>query len=363
MALYFIENFYYATPATIIARGEWDVLPGYDAPGIITNTSFTRNGLPQVIDFAGGLSKCLRKFLGKITAPGNTVTVGFAALFYAVPAGNKTFLQLREGNTVHISLGLDSNNQISAWRGDLTTLLVATSVNAKVTQEISIVYYHYIEVEVFVSDTVGTLKIWVNNTQVANLSGIDTQNGGVGFIDNIVFFQPGASADMCLTDVYALDQTGSFNNSRLGDCRVDALLPNADNAVSWAKGSGRLENYTYVDDTQVDSDTTYVFSTMAGQQDIYEFQNLPSVCDLSVKATSSFHVIRNEGPSANSINSLTKIGSTVYSSANNSITFPLSSDVSYTTTSAVYLQQTNPATGVAWTKDEINSTAFGIERV
>lgn len=362
MALYFIENFYGATPATLIARGEWDMLPNEYAPGISTNTSITRNGLPQVATFSSGLPTSIRKYLGKITAPGNTVTVGLAVWFNSVPVGNKRVLMLREGNTTHVSLGLDSNDQIAAWRGDLTTLLVATGVSGRVSNPLR--YYQYLEIEVFVSDTVGTLKIWVNNTQIANLSSIDTQNGGVGFIDNVVISQCGTNANTYITDIYALDQTGTFNNSRLGDCRVDLLLPSADNDVSWTKGSGgRLDNYTYVDDAQVDGDTTYVLSTTAGQRDIYEFQNLPSVCDLNVRATSTFHVVRNEGPSANSINSLTKIGSTVYSSANNSITFPLSSDVSYDTTSAVYLQQTNPATGVQWTKDDVNSAAFGIERV
>ena len=358
MALYFIENFRGSTLSTLISRGDWDTEVGTSPPFI--NTTDGRNWVSGVQMATVTSNRSARKFLGNISSPGRTVTVGFAVWVNQSAAGDRRVLRLKEAGTTHITFGLDANNQMAAWRGDLTTLLASTGIDARISNTFA--YWFYVEIQVLVSDTVGTLKIWVNNALVTDLSGIDTQNGGVGYIDNISF---GVGAgEYNLTDIYALDDTGPRNNSRLGDCRVDTLLPNADSSeVSWSKGSGSSANYTYVDDATMDSDTTYVFSGTSGQRDIYEFPNLPSVCDISVKATSTFHIVRNEAPSANAINSLSKIGGVVYSSAEASVALPLSSDVHYESTNAVYLQEVSPATGVSWTKDEINAAAFGIERV
>lgn len=210
---------------------------------------------------------------------GAKTTVGTAAAIYlsALPNQNAqvTPFDFRDAaNSSQIQVVIQSTGTISIYRGNKTTLL-DTTASPVITAEA----YQHIECMVFFSQTVGTVEVRVNGVTVTSLTGIDTVATSLVECSQINYGHIGTgSTTMDMDDIYAYDDTGSYNNTFIGDRRVLTLFPDADTIQADWSIVGAASGYQAIDDTTPDGDSTYIAATTSGSPGTiseFELQDLP----------------------------------------------------------------------------------------
>lgn len=223
----------------------------------------------------------VRRVLG-----GSKTTVGIAAAFYfsQLPSVNDALCiyDFRDAaNAIQISIVIQSTGTIQVRRGATNGAFLGLTANPVVTAE----SYQHIETIVFFSQTVGTVEVRVNGVTVISLSGIDTVNttnvecSQISFPcgPNIGTASTGTTTDV--DDIFCYDNTGSFNNTFLGDRRVLTLFPNANTIQADWTPVGAATGFECIDEASPDGDTTYINATVPGSPGaISEFgiANLPA---------------------------------------------------------------------------------------
>lgn len=206
--------------------------------------------------------------------------VGIACYFVgtggAFVSGDK-FISYREGAVEHLALRFDSvangYGKISVVRGD-GTVLATTNITVKCAD----LWHHFVLHANVADGTAGFVKLYFNGFLVAQASNIDTQNAGTtGILTNVnVSCKPvGVSTGGALQmdDYYVCDAVGPAPyNGPLGDCKIEAVLPNANGDISdWVGSDGNsTDNYLLVDDS---SSTDYVATSTVGARDLYNLAN------------------------------------------------------------------------------------------
>jgi hypothetical protein len=186
-------------------------------------------------------------------------------------------LNFREGGTVHVSITINGSGFTEVRLGVGGTLL-ATGAIAMAANT-----YAYLEMRVKVNDTTGAVSTQLNGVPDVNISGVDTQNGGTGVMDNFAhvmpYFGPFSSPNSYIDDFVILDTSGAVNNAFLGDSRVEMRMPNGNGFNSDLVGSdgNSVDNYLLVGEVPPDGDTTYVESSTPGDKDTYQYADVASV--------------------------------------------------------------------------------------
>jgi hypothetical protein len=181
-----------------------------------------------------------------------------AWLFRYTDASDVTQCQLRLNNVTDLQF----------QRGTTTI----ASVNSVLTADT----WHYIEMEVVFSDTVGTVKVWVDDTEEINSTGLDTLVNGNG-IHRIRFGGQGIpdapSSYSALDDIYVINDQGSDFTERLGkDTRVYISYPTADDGTNeWTPSTG-TDHYALVDEDP-QSETDYLDGDATGEEELFTMEN------------------------------------------------------------------------------------------
>lgn len=220
------------------------------SPGAaITNQRITKSNYTSGCAF-GWAGRCP-------TMPTSNVLTGF----WALRSSTNVF---QMGVRVNNLGGLDVYRMSSGIAG---TLLGSTA-NGLITAN----NWFYLEMEVVPSTTVGRVTLFLNGTQVLNLTGVNNLNAGAS-TDIGVFelnnVNGGSTATFDTDDWYEADAA-----TRIGEGKVEPLRPSADTATkNWTPSSGS-NNYDRVNETLSDGDTTYVQASSVGDQDLYDIGNL-----------------------------------------------------------------------------------------
>jgi hypothetical protein len=223
-------------------------------------------------------SSSLRRVLG-----GAKTTVGIGAAFYFAnlpPVARivRIFDFRDANNVVQVSIGLDTTGTISAYRG---TVNGGTLLGVTASPSVSAETYQHIEAMVFFSQTVGTVEVRVNGVTVLSLTGLDTVASALVEASQISVAgctgSNGVTTDV--DDIFCYDDTGSFNNTFLGDRRVLTLFPDADTVqADWTPvGSGT--GFGAIDEANPDGDTTYISAGVPGSPtptSEFGMENLPA---------------------------------------------------------------------------------------
>lgn len=124
----------------------------------------------------------------------------------------------------------------------------------------------------------GWVQAWVNGVMVAELTGLDTL-GGTGYTNGGSFaYGLGAARTGWSTwevdDVYMLTNNGAAPTARLGDVRIETIVPTGNGTHSEFGGSdgNSVDNWALVDELPA-SATDYVTGA-AGSRDLYQMANL-----------------------------------------------------------------------------------------
>lgn len=173
--------------------------------------------------------------------------------------------------TIQCGMKVDANGAINVYR--YTSETAGTLLGASANGVIQPNTWHYIEVEVTISDTVGVFKVYVDGVQQVNLTGLDNKNTANAYASNIRFSSASASGwnmSLDVDDFYLTDAA-----TKLGERRVETIYPTSDVAQGFARSTGAT-NYTLVDEAQVNGDTDYVQGSSVGDTDTYGLGDLSS---------------------------------------------------------------------------------------
>lgn len=277
-------------------------------------------------------------FLG---APLRIGSVGVAYQTVSSASALSQFMSIRDtNNDVQFTLAVDQLGRMFAYRGNMTTFLVQASVT------LTVGVWYYIEVEYSIDTGAGYLRVFVNGSPIINFTGNTQGIAGVNTSARVGLFGSGVSGHlMSFDDIYVSDRA-----TRFGECRVEPLRPNGDTATKGFTPNAGVDNYARVNEVLTDGDTSYVYSSLVGAEDLYDIDNL-SVTPQNIFAVQTRVVARKDDVATRVIQAGLKSGATtVYGSD-----FFLAS--SYTTKVDIY--EEDPNTTAAWTKAAIDALQIG----
>lgn len=177
------------------------------------------------------------------TAAGN-VTVGFTATSTATVGAAIRVSSLNSGitypvlsftnsGTYQVGLTIGTSGEIKVSRQ--TGVGAGTLLGSSAAGVINTNAWYYIEWSFTISDTVGTMRVDVNGTNVINLTNVDTRNGTPTTVNSLVLGSNN-NGNPYFDDLYLTDTT-----TPLGPHRIYSLNPNADTAEKdWSPTAGWL---------------------------------------------------------------------------------------------------------------------------
>lgn len=287
---------------------------------------------------------------GSLTAtlknPVTQLTVGMGMML----SGGSYYVQFLDQLTgaVQCSFSINaSNGQVGMTNS--TGAVVATGLNC-----VPSFGWMFLEFQALIGNaTVGSMAVNINGQLALSMSGINTQSSANASVSGmrigaIGLFPSGPGID----DVYFADGTtgpGTYiNNSFLGDVRCATQFPIGNNSVQWTPLANA--NWQEVSETNMDSDTSYNYTDVAGAQDSFNF----SALDVDVNEVLGLQItlaIRKVDAGARTVAPVLVIAGTSY------VGTAVSVDVSYLYITSLW--PTNPATGVSWTAADVAGLAAG----
>lgn len=364
MALYFIESWNgYNSGSDFTARGYTLTNSTYLTLDV-TGGRWGDAALKMTARSTGGLPKMTRVMPG--TPSGTTLRVAFWIKTTSTYVANGIF----SSSSYILSL---ENSTPSNWIDITLAPEGHVCVSITETQRSSIKGYflysmtrlndgewHHVELEMTLSTTTGTGKLWIDGVLEHSVTGKDTVDGvsDLSTLTRMTFaagrLSDAAGHDVWLGPVIVWDDSGTDFTGSLANHvhRVVSLLPTgAGNYANFTPSAG--SNYQNVDELSTDNDTTYNNSTTAGHKDTFVYADLPATADAVLGVVIS--TIARSVTNTPTFRSVSRISGTDYAGA----TVTLST--SYAAFDQLYGK--SPASSSAWTVSEVNNAEFGYEAV
>jgi hypothetical protein len=211
----------------------------------------------------------------------------------------------------------------------------------------------WLSIRLVVHATTGVVEVrdGAGNT-ILNLTNVNTKNTANAYVNNI--FLGNGNPLRAFDDVFIMDTSGANFNGHLTERAIRTLFPNADGSVLQWTANGAANRWDCVDEQTPDEDTTYISSDTPGQI------NLSALSDMAgnesgIEAVIVQHRSRKDDTGARSVRSLVRTGGANYTGTTSSLAS------SYAHYASIWL--TNPNTGSAWTRTEIDALEVGVETV
>jgi hypothetical protein len=215
--------------------------------------------------------------------------------------------------------------------------------------------WFYAEVDVTFNSSSGafTVRLGGSGTEISG-SGVNTVSSANNYANGFGWAAQVNSQFGTFDDMYLLDPTtGSAPfTSMLGVCRVETLFPTANNSVTWTPNAST--NVSQVQETSMDSDTTYNSIAATTGQDTFAHGSLSST-PTTIYAVAVRAVMRKDDVfNSNAQTTLISGGTTQQGASNNQTT-------TYQTNRDIYLN--DPNTSAAWGATAVNNSFIGYNRV
>lgn len=313
---------------------------GWSGLGTVSVLAAGRNGTSalRMGDWDEGATRIL-------ATPQGTIGLGVAVAVNLMTNTTNTLFDFRDGGTVHVSLKVGTNGSLWFERAGVQ---IGGATPAGTFVEGSL--YLHCFAKVVISDTVGTVDLWLNGdaTPAISATGLDTRNGGNATVDRI---RLGGVVNVNGAPTY--DDFYLTDGANLGDCRVESRLPNGNGNSSQMLGSdgNSTDNYLLVDEAAPNSDTDYVGSPTVTEKDTYTMQD-------ATPATGTVHAIKvtlvakKSDAGSRSFASVVRLSGTEADSA----------DRALSTSYAYYsdIRETKPGGG-AWSISDWNNVELGVK--
>lgn len=329
MTLLFADGFDHYDSAALMAR-KWD------GSGTGVTQATGRNGRAWSVPNAATYKNVANK---------QTLINGFAYYVTGTIAGSNAIMSYKDAGTIQVDLVINTNGSISVRRNGVTVLGTTSAGLVHITT------WHYIEWKVKIDNTVGTVHVHLDGTEVLALTGQDTQQTANAYATTVNFEYPGYGN--YYDDFYLCDDAGSLNNDFLGDVKIETLYPDgAGNSTQWTPSAGN--NYDCVNETIQNDDTDYVEESTVNDIDLYTYGALATSSG-TVKATQANLIARKTDAGARQIREKTRTGGTNYSGATQTLS---GGYIDYRE-----IREVDPNTTVAWTIAGVNGAEYGVEVV
>lgn len=211
--------------------------------------------------------------------------------------------------------------------------------------------WHWLEVRYKYSATVGVCEVWLDGVQLATYSGNTTLNSS-GSVNQ---FQIGGATywiNGYIDDLYILDATQGANTTRLGDSRIETLVPTANGATNNGAASAGA-NYACVNDATWNTTNYVTIPGTTGQTELYEMSDLTSSAYVVYGARAMAISQKSDaGPS------LLKLVAVSGGTESDSAGIPTLCG-SWSRQYAIY--ETDPHTSAAWTASAVNAVQAGVK--
>lgn len=259
----------------------------------------------------------------------------------AAGTGEAIFSFLDSAAALQCSVHLDSAGNFHLRRGATT---IASSTGGGHITPLDVVQ---IEWELVVSDTVGTFKLWINNSLIINASGLD--NVATANV-NVRHFTINPTNGL---DTYIqIDNLILTDGPRVGAARrVLTLSPTSDTADKDFTASTGTDNFAMVDETPMNP-TDFVQASAVGDKDLYGFEDLP-VGFVNIEAVSLVVVAAKTDAVARELRGVLKSNATESATPNSVL------NTTFKPVRAVF--NTDPNGGVAWTSAAVDALTAGPE--
>jgi hypothetical protein len=202
----------------------------------------------------------------------STVIVGFAIVPVLGQGAFFSFVDSEYG-VAQGSFGMLGNGAIAyfSWNGTILAQSAGGVMQGGLWQ--------YVECMVTFAD-LGSITLSVNGESVATVSGVQTNGGSGNSYISAVQIVSQVGFPTSFDDFYVCDNTGTVNNTFLGDIKILVAAPNGEGRVNqFAVVGGTGPNYTAVNEIPPaspapDDDTSYVYSSTPGQIDAYALSSV-----------------------------------------------------------------------------------------
>lgn len=215
---------------------------------------------------------------------------------------------------------------------------------------------HGIEWEIEFSQTVGEFRLWIDNVEIINATGLDncdTANANCRYVRSSV--SNGLDSDWYTDDFYITDGARLGSSATSGNPVCISLHPDSDGGVNvWTASTG-TDEFAMVDDLTSDTDSTYNQTSTVGDESRHGCEALPSwVTD--VLAVGAIAWLRKTDATARSARVL------INSNSVESLGTTLTLATTYSG-SRIPVLETDPDTAAAWTLAAVNALEVGYEVV
>lgn len=319
------------------------------------------SGLTSIVSPGRFSGKCIEvqnpgHLSGVLTSPLTTAIIGMAMYFLS---GAKTYLSFYDSSNgkYQFTVFLDSTNgSITIFTGGYEGTQVYKSANNTFTA----LAWFYIELEFTINSSTGSLSIDINGVNVISLTNVDLQGSSVTTFDTLQIGEQvnldNATGDFEFDDIYICDSTtGSGSNpfdSMQGACQVITLFPTGTGAdAEFTPSPDTNANWQNVNETAMDSDTTYNYSDTVDNEDLFVCGSLPSgTVPLAVKIT-----MASRQDAAGTRELATHLKSSSTDQAGTSVI----QNQTYTYQYDVY--PNDPNGSISWTETSVNAIQIGYE--
>lgn len=229
------------------------------------NTPFTYG---QCYAMTFGATQAASVRLTSFTLQSDEVLIHSLNVWCNQTTNNGARIQFLDGSgNVLAALNFDmTDGSIAHYTGNNGTLVAQSSGGV-----ISASTWHWVEMKIkFAADTTGYIVVKVGNTEVLNVTGIQTRTGSLP-IGRIVWRS--FAATMKMDDIYLMDSAGDDNNDFIGPSRILTQKVAADGAeTDWLPTPDTYQN---IDEDTSDADVTFIYSTAGGSRATFDIEALP----------------------------------------------------------------------------------------
>jgi hypothetical protein len=287
------------------------------------------------------------------------VVVGFAVKFDTIASILKDSpisfgsQNPNHGGDMQVSLVLELNGKLSVYRGGIAGTLLATS-----TTVLQIETWYYLELRVYVDNTLGEYELKIDGVTEISATSVDTQGSAtddaIGMMTLITpdFLTSQTGKYTLFDDMYIRGDTVNTAGGFFGDVRIEHKLPNANGTNrDWTLSTG-TDDFAVLDEV-TGTMTDYAYTSTAADQITCGMEDVSGTSVIKEVTLIGRTKIGSSG--ARDLKPVCKSGATTdVGAAKRTLQDSYLQPVTYSV---------DPNTAATWTETNLNAAEFGFEIV
>lgn len=334
---------------TDMLSGWWTQVDNASGGDFSVSTSQHRTGAKSLKFSAGGAGSPVVSRFSLGGSAKFTCGIGAGIYFDTLPTSNdRVGIQFRDGsNTALLTICLQSDGSMTARKGDHTGTVI--DISDTILQAGT---FNHIECKATFDTVAGFVEIRVNGVTKLQIGSLNLGSAGCTQVA-FMAFSGSAAPSHYWDDVFAWDDSGTYNNTFLGAQRILTLFPAADTAQADWLIHGAATGHACIDNAAPDGDTTYLSSAVVSDKSDFTVPTLPPET-AEVKGVVIPAMARIDAAGIGNLKVSMKSGVSLLAGSD----VPLTPGYTYYKNVFEY----DPATSVAWTKAGFEAALVRVEK-